>query len=404
MRILFLSTWFPYPPDNGSKLRVHYLLNALQQAHEVDLAAFQFPPAASADGRMPDLYRRATIVRYNPFEPGTVRNRLRFLSAAPVVTHPVPAMETAVRQLLARTRYDAVISSTTIMSRYALLAPKGTVRVLEEHNSMVRWMWERYRQQASGVQRLRCWASWQKARRYEAWLYRQFDLCLLVSEEDRRATLQMLPAYCGPVEVVPNGVDCQRNRPGTVEPVANRLVYNGSLTYTANYDAMHHFLTAVWPILRHHVPDIALTITGSTAGVDLAALPSDGHVTFTGYVDDIRPIVGGAAVCIAPIRQGGGTRLKILEAMALGTPVVATAKAADGLQVTDGEDILLADAPSDFASQVKRVLRDPALRARLAARARDFVEQRYDWKPIGRRFVDLVTSAGQRAASGSRAQ
>ena len=110
---------------------------------------------------------------------------------------------------------------------------------------MSRWMWERYRGQRSAIQRLRCWVSWQKQRAYEARLFRHFACTVMVSDEDRLATLQMLPGYHGPVHVVPNGVDCQHNRPGMAPPQANLLVFNAALTYQANYEAIRYFLAEV---------------------------------------------------------------------------------------------------------------------------------------------------------------
>ncbi len=153
---------------------------------------------------------------------------------------------------------------------------------------------------------------------------------------------------------------------------------------------MQWFLTEVYPRIKQRVPNVSLTISGSTSGVDLAGLRLDESVHLSGYVEDVRPLVAGGAVCVAPIRQGSGTRLKILEAMALGTPVVATSKGAEGLGVTPGEDILLADEPVEFAAQVVRLLHDPALHEHLARNARRLVEQYYDWEQIGQRFVELV--------------
>jgi glycosyltransferase involved in cell wall biosynthesis len=192
------------------------------------------------------------------------------------------------------------------------------------------------------------------------------------------------------VATVPNGVDCARNRPGLVPRRPNALVYNGSLTYSANYDAMRWFLAEVYPRIKAEVPGVTLTITGSTRGVDLASLALDDTVRLSGLVDDVRIPVAEASTCIVPIRQGGGTRLKILEAMALGTPVVATRKGAEGLDVTGGEHLLLADAPEEFARQTVELLGNPALRHVLTANARRLMEDRYDWEAIGQPFVDLV--------------
>jgi glycosyltransferase involved in cell wall biosynthesis len=180
--------------------------------------------------------------------------------------------------------------------------------------------------------------------------------------------------------------------------VPNTLVFNGALTYSANYDAMRYFLSEIHPRIRREESAVSLTITGSTAGVDLSALPLDRSVHLSGQVEDVRPLVAGASVCVVPIRQGGGTRLKILEAMALGTPVVATAKAAEGLAVTPEEHILIADDPAGFTAQVLRLLRDPALRQRLARDARRLVEGTYDWPAIGRQFTQLVETVARERA------
>jgi glycosyltransferase involved in cell wall biosynthesis len=133
-----------------------------------------------------------------------------------------------------------------------------------------------------------------------------------------------------------------------------------------------------------------LLITGSTKGVDLSDLSVNNSVIFTGFVEDIRSVVAAAWMAVVPILSGGGTRIKILEAMALGTPVVATSKAAEGLTVRDGEHILLADDPATFADCTLRLLRDPFLRRRLVTNARRLVEQHYDWAQICQYFVDLV--------------
>ena len=396
MNILFLSTWFPYPPDNGSKIRVYHLLRALEQRHALTLLSFAFD-TARPDQAAPHTIccDEIEVVRCNPFERGCVARALRFLSPSPIVNAPVPEMQGLVSTALKQVDFDVVIASTTLMATYALMAV-NIPKVLEEHNFHTQWAWERYQQQNSALGRLQSWVSWQKRRRYDAKLLSRFDLCTMVSHGDKAATLRILPAYQGLVEVVPSGVDCQHNHLGVAQPVPNTLVFNGALTYSANYDAMRFFLTEIHPLIRQWAPDVSLTITGSTSGVNLAGLKLDESVHLSGYVDDIRPVVAGASVCLVPIRQGGGTRLKILEAMALGTPVVATSKGAEGLAVIDGQHILLADDPATFASRTLKLLQNPALRQRLATNARSLVEEQYDWTQIGQRFVGFVEDVAVR--------
>lgn len=403
MQTLFLSTWFPYPPDNGSKLRVYHLLRALAQDHSVTLISFAFDTAQpEPPGDLRSLCADVQIVPVNPFTANAAGALRTFLSARPVASRPIPAMSRLVTDVLRSGAFDVIIASTEMMADYALMAPAGPIKVLEEHNSMTRWIRERYDGARKPLQRVRCWASWQKRRWYEARYYRHFNLITMVSEPDRAATVATLGDSAIPVEVIPNGVDCQHNQPGLAQPQPNTLVYNGALTYSANYDAMRWFLAEVYPRIKVQIPGVSLTITGATHGVDLAGLALDDTVRLTGFVADVRLPVAQATVCVTPIRQGGGTRLKILEAMALGTPVVATTKAAEGLEVTDGEHLLLADDPAAFAHRVLELLATPDLRQRLTANARRLVEQQYDWAAIGCRFVTLVEAAAARKNSVSQ--
>jgi glycosyltransferase involved in cell wall biosynthesis len=285
--------------------------------------------------------------------------------------------------------FDIAIASSAVMAPYAL-AVRGAPHILEEHNSHTRWMHDRYLAQTSLPQRVRCWMSWRKSVLYESRLFPQFDLVTMASERDASTTQNLLPEGNARVAVVPNGVDCGQFQPGLAEPEPDTLVFGGALAYHANYEAMQFFLQQVYPRIRSRCPDVTLLITGSTKGIDLENLHLDDSVTLTGFVDDIRPVVASAWTAIVPILSGGGTRIKILEAMALGTPVVATSKGAEGLDVTNGEHILLADDPLAFADHTIQLLQDPGLRERLAVRGRRLVEQHYDWAQIGQHFVDLI--------------
>lgn len=394
MNILFLSTWFPFPPDNGSKIRVYHLLRALAQRHEVTLISFAWDTAQpQTSAGLPFCQTIHTLPR-DPFQRSAFAQATRYLSLAPVVTRPIPEMQRLVARVLAETAFDAVIASTEVMATYALQTPGAIAKILEEHNAFSRMMEDRYCAAQHPLQRLNHWISWQKTRRYEAALFRKFSQIVMVSEEDRRACEQ-LPGQCAPVAVIPNGVDCAHHRPGLAEVQPHTLIYNGALTYSANYDAMRYFLAEIYPRIRQTLPQVSLSITGSTKGVDLGGLRLDESIHLTGYVEDIRLPVAGSAVCVVPLRQGGGTRLKILEAMALGTPVIATSKGAEGLDGVDGEHLLIADDPAAFAEAVLRLLRDASLRARLARNARALVEAKYDWAHIGAQFAALVEGLPQ---------
>jgi glycosyltransferase involved in cell wall biosynthesis len=266
-------------------------------------------------------------------------------------------------------------------------------------------MHDRYQAQTFPLSRMRCWVSWRKSALYESLLFRRFDLITMASDLDVATGRHLVPEEDPPILLVPNGVDCGGFRPGLAASQVGRLVFSGALRYAANLEAMTYFLQEVYPRVRQQRPGVHLHITGSTQGADLARLRLDETVTLTGFVDDIRPEIASACVSVVPVLSGGGTRIKILEAMALGTPVVSTSKGAEGLAVTPGENILLADTAQGFAQATLRLLEDPELRARLARNARQLVQERYSWSRIGRRLCRLlegVVARNQPAQEGTQ--
>ncbi|MHB1317989.1 MAG: glycosyltransferase, partial [Anaerolineae bacterium] len=339
------------------------------------------------------LCRDERVVPVDPSVRPAALRALRYLSPQPISTLPIAPMRAEVDRLLRGCTWDAVIASTETMATYVLRAPRGVARILEEHNAFSRWMGDRHAAATGRLSRAQTWVSWQKTRAYERRLFPHFDMVTMVAAQDRDASLELVAGDKPPIAVVPNGVDCEHNRPGFASPRPGSLVYNGAMTYSANYDAIRFFLRDVYPQVRARVPGATLTITGSTADVDLTGLALDDSVRLSGYVDDVRPVIGGSAVCVVPLRQGSGTRLKILEAMALGVPVVSTRKGAEGLDVMDGEHLLLADNSHDLAEAAVRALEDESLRTMLSINARALVEERYDWRAIGAGFSRLVEEA-----------
>jgi glycosyltransferase involved in cell wall biosynthesis len=394
VNILCLSTWYPFPPDNGSKIRAYYLLDALRH-HNVTLVAFDAnaKPVPNKYGReMQEL--RVVSVDDDPFRSVNKSRLVTYLSPSPLAFQSSAKMRAAVERTAKSAAWDAVITVQMPVAQYAipfLQIPK----ILDMDTSLSYQLRERHHAEHGLLGRLSTWASWQKAVHYERRVLRQLDACVVASALELGYLRKLMGDSRCDLSAAPNGVDCRHNHPGLAEPRPNALIYNGALTYSANYDAMQWFLACIYPRIKNTVPDITLAITGSTQGVDMTKLALDDTVTLSGYVDDIRCLVAAASVCVVPIRQGGGTRLKILEAMALGTPVVATAKGAEGLDVVDGEHLLVADDPEAFARRTVELLGNPGLRASLTTNARRLVEARYSWEAIGRRFADLVEATAR---------
>jgi glycosyltransferase involved in cell wall biosynthesis len=394
MRILFLSTWFPYPLDQGSKIRAYYLLRSLAEQHEVALASYE-DVELKPEWRhhIEKMCARVFTLPRRPFTVSRIRSWLGWLSPMPSAVVGMYSNEMAelVQRAAREWQPQVIVALTFVTAPYALKTP-GALKVVDIDNYMARMLMETISMADSAVGALRRRLAYVKFLQYEKSLYRKFDLCLAVTSTDRELVVRELKLTPNQVAVVPNGVDLSWYQCDTVVKEANTLIYNGALTYQANFDAMEYFLRAIFPKIIDRYPQARLKITGRTEGVNLNELRLNDHVEFTGYVEDIRPVVASSAVCVAPLRMGGGTRLKILEAMALGVPVVSTTKGAEGLDVQHERQILIADAPDEFAGQVLRLLESAQLREEIAQNALELVKDRYDWKRIGGDFCASIES------------
>ena len=390
MRVLFLSTWFPYPPDNGSRIRAYNLLKQLARQHEIDLLSFAQDGYGQVLGDLPALCASVQTVPWITYCPRRLRALAGFFSPTPrlIVDIHSPAMARMVTRQLMVGKPDLVVATQIGTAPY-VHNPSPVPTVFEElETSVIKDAVKR----AEGVPaRVRNWLTWAKLRHYVANLVQRFDACTVASAQELDNLRQIAPGYQR-AHVLPNGVDVDHYRPSAAVPEPNTLIYNGALTFRANYDAIAWFVADILPRVQAEVPQATLRVTGSTQGVDIDRLSTCPGVKFTGYLDDIRPAVASSWICAVPLRVGGGTRLKILEAMALGTPVVATSKGAEGLAVTPEQDILIADNPAEFARQTVRLLRDGELRQRLAENGRRLVERSYSWTEIGRQFNALLES------------
>jgi glycosyltransferase involved in cell wall biosynthesis len=259
-------------------------------------------------------------------------------------------------------------------------------------------IWRRHAETATNpASRALLGQQWQRMLRFERDALARFDLVLTVSDADRQTFRRLYPgALRGPVHVVQTGVDTEYFRPMSVNGDGARLdatkhiVFTGSMDWLPNEDGMLYFVREILPLIRRAEPSATLSIIGRAPTPAVKRLAEEPGIEVTGRVDDVRPHVAAGSVYVVPLRIGGGTRLKIFEAMAMGKAVVSTTIGAEGLPVTSGRDIAIADEPQRFADAVVTLMRDAAMRERLEQAARALVVERYDWSAVANDFEDAL--------------
>lgn len=385
MKILFLSAWFPYPPNNGSKLRIYNLLRGLASEHEVTLISFTDYGGQTLPLKLNRLCRKVIMIPAREYRSRSMRALLGLFHNKPrvLVDRYMPEVEVCLQHELSSGEYDLAIASQWYTADYLKNFP-GIPAIFDEVEIGV--FKDNVDRANNPVLRMRHELTNWKLRMYYRSLLKRFDACTVVSRGEQRLLAQMAPNY-GPVKIVPNGVNLEDYLGCEEDPQPNRLIFTGSFTYRPNYEAMRWFLKEVYPQVRRYIPQVNLAITGIH---DNLPLPDETGVMRTGFVPDVRPLIAGSWASLAPIQSGGGTRLKILEAMALGTPVIATSKGAEGIDARHGEHLLIADTPEEYAAATVRLLRDADLRRHLSENALDLVCERYSWKVIMPRFLNLV--------------
>jgi sugar transferase (PEP-CTERM/EpsH1 system associated) len=381
MEILVVAPYPPYPPRFGGATRVFHLVRMLARDNRVTLACLASPAERAALGPLRDICAEVHTADYPMAGRHKRWHQLRSLVARPFSYYQnySPALAAQVRRLLAARRFDLVQLEFGDAAPY-YVPPPPVPWILDEHNVEYRLLERTWRQTRSPLRRLFTRSEARKLRRAELAACRRAHAVLTTSEVDRATLAPDVPGV--PIRVVPNGVDTGFFTPGDAPADPTAIVFTGAIDYHPNTDGVLHFCAEILPLVHAGAEAAVFTVVGKDPPRSVRERAGP-RVVVTGPVADVRPWMRRAAVFVVPLRVGGGTRLKILEAMACGRAVVSTSVGCEGIDVTPGEDILVADTPADFAAAVLRCLRDPGLRSRLGARGRALVERRYRWEAIG---------------------
>jgi sugar transferase (PEP-CTERM/EpsH1 system associated) len=382
LSILLVSPWMPWPPHDGGRIRILNTLRHLARQHRVTLVAPARTPRDAAV--VPEVAALCEEVVTTPLSggPALVARALRgVVDGRPLIQtiHEGRPLAERIRRLTVARPFDIV------QVEFSWFAP--TLRALHEHcrartvltmHNVESLRFARELRSGTSLAR-RLVLGWDQrfGSGWEQEAVRTVDGVAVVSDTERQWVERAAPATI--VAVAPNGVDTEHFRPLPV-PAHGPLVFTGAMDYPPNVDAVVWFCRDVWPGLRRRSPDLRLDVVGRAPTRPVRALDGRMGVRVTGEVPDVRRYLANAGAVIVPLRAGGGTRLKILEAMAMGRPVISTTLGAEGLDVAAGSEIVLADTPDDFARAIERVITSPETARRLGAAGRRLAVARYDWQ------------------------
>jgi len=400
MRILWAKVGGLWPPHSGGRLRSLNLLRELSREHEVTVLT-TYDPASDwgvLRPRLPDC-REVLEVPHRPVkhdDPGFLGLLLKsWMMGTPVdiLRCRNPALAAEVGTRLRGGGFDVCVADFLCAVPNVPFDTDVPV-VLFEHN-VEHMIWKRLAGTAGlHPRRLALEPEWRRLRGYEARACAAATRTIAVSETDRDQ-LQALAPSSG-VFSVPTGVDVTYFQPRTDVEERNEVVFVGSMDWYPNEDGVRWLIDAVLPTLRAQVPDVTVTVVGRRPSPRFSRMANAHGVHVTGTVDDVRGYLARAAVCVVPLRVGGGTRLKIFEALAMGKATVATSVGAEGLPVSNGAELVVADGPQAFAREVAGLLTDPERRRSLGEAGRRLVEDRYAWSGVAREFVRLCEGAAGR--------
>lgn len=390
LKLLLLGVQPPYPPRSGGQTRRWEMLKYLGARHRVSFVYLGDSDELSAPQAVQAVCERVVLVpRQITLSPDD--RKLGGIAPMQVKPYALASMSQAIQSLDPHS-FDLVLVDTVFMSMYRDLLPPQSVLLEQNVESQI---YQRYaRLNASTLDNselLHANMTWRALTLYENHVWTQYPLRVVVSANDQRELQRRSPT--GKSIVVPNGVDLEAF-PLLPPNASHTLFFAGTLDYFPNPDAVMFLLRDILPRVRQSIPDVSLLVAGRNPRPEFAALADPPHIQIIGDPPDMQVFAEQASLSVVPLRVGGGTRLKILDALAWGLPIVTTSIGCEGLDLTDGQHVLIRDEPTAFADAIVELWSDPALYNALRRNGRALIERDYPWEPILERFEqELITFA-----------
>jgi sugar transferase (PEP-CTERM/EpsH1 system associated) len=395
MKILVLDEEFPYPLNAGKRIRSFNLIKRLVGRHQVNYLAYGIEGSEAYEALADSGIHPIAVPPQVPPKSGLLfypRLLANLFSRYPYIvsSHHSRIFRSAMEKAIERIRPDLIICEWTPYAVYVRNL-SDVNRIVVAHNIEC-LIWRRYYEnERNPVKKWYIKKQTIKLERFERDIFAHIEGATAVSNLEAE-TIRGFNSELD-IQVVENGVDLEYFQPSTNPPAKNSLVFVGSMNWRPNQDAIQYFVEEIFPLIKSKRGDVTATFVGQDPPAHIKRLNQIPGIKIVGRVDDVRPYVLDGAVYIAPLRIGGGTRLKIIEALAMGKAVVSTRVGAEGLDLTDGENIILADAPERFADKIIFLLDNPDIAEKLGVTGRKLVESKYGWDTLAvklERFLSEV--------------
>jgi glycosyltransferase involved in cell wall biosynthesis len=387
LRVLVVSPYFPFPPTSGIAMRIYQLSRQLAERHDVTFVSYTSPADAAGITELGRIVAVRPVQRREVTRLARRLGQIRSLAARePFAARILRSreMQAAIDELCASVQFDVIHVEQSTMCNFRF--PDGIPVVVDEHNIEYELYRRLYEGERSRLRRAFNGLEYLRVRRFEQRCWARVQACVVTSAREEPTVRTAAPST--PTAVVPNAVDLEYFAPWSGHTQPHTVVFFGTLGYRPNLDAATHLVDEVWPIVLERCPSARLVLVGTIDEAQARGLRRP-NVDVVGKVPDVRPHLGSATLVAVPVRMGGGTRLKVVEAISMAKPVVSTSLGCEGLAVRDGEHVLLADDPETFAERILDLFEDPDLSRRLGLAGRELAEERYSWDLAGDRLDAL---------------
>jgi polysaccharide biosynthesis protein PslH len=400
MKILWVKAGGLVPPDTGGKIRSYNILRQLAKNHEVTFFSFYAAHDHDVHSELSQVFQQVVQIPLDLPAARSARDLLdyaaHFFSLEPynLAKYCRPLVRKKLRALLQKETYDVILCDF-IFAAGVIPWEWPCPKVLFTHN-VEAIIWRRHFEVARNpLWKALSWREWKRMDAAERRYLQQADHVLVVSENDRKHFSSFLDPR--KLTVIQTGADTEFFQPRGDKEIPNSMVFAGSMDWLPNEDGIFYFADEILPLIQRRASDVRLCIVGRNPSQRLQELAARSpNIQLTGWVEDVRPYLAQGAVCVVPLRIGGGTRLKIFEAMSMAKAIVSTSIGAEGLPIKNGVHLLLADDPGSFAERTLQLLTDAAKRSKIGQAGRRLVEQNYSWVTVSKDFVEILEKVVKR--------